>query len=365
MGAGILFPMVMIVIMQSVPLANRGTAMGVYGLVIAFAPAIGPTLAGVIIDHASWHFMFVIIAVLAVVVIVLSFFVLEHTEPRHGDLILDKLSVFLSTLGFGGLLYGCSVIGSEGIGIEAGVVAVVGAVAIVLFFRRQLRLESPMLQVRVLGNRTFLVGTLINMIVQASLIVVGVLVPIYVQSLRGFSATSSGLLILPGAVIMGIMGPISGRIFDRHGPRRQAILGISLLVAATFAFAFIGDGTDLVYLATLYAVRMFGLALVNMPITTWAVNALDDSLVNHGTSVNNTFRQVAGSLGTATLVSVMTAVANSQSTAMDYVHANIFGIDCAFAVAACLALVGLVLTILFVRDRPAETEVDSDGAAHS
>lgn len=362
MGAGILMPMTMTVLMRMFPIERRGSAMGLFGVVIAFAPAIGPTLAGLVIDLASWRDMFFVIVALAVIVIVLTPFVMPKDEPQHKDAVLDKPSVVLSTLGFGTLLYGFSAIGSYGISAQALISSAVGVVVLVFFFRRQLKMDEPMLQVRVLTNRKFLIGTIIGMLVQGSLLAAGVLIPIYLQSLLGYSATVSGLVILPGAVLMGILNPVAGRLFDKHGPRVLSLVGMTLLTASTFVFATLSDSTGLVFLATLYAVRMFSLVLVNMPITTWAMNALDDSVINHGTSVNNTFRQVAGSLGTAILVSVYTLVsaALSGGAGMDAVHASITGINASFAVSGVLCLVGLVLTIAFVKDKPDEVRAVSE-----
>lgn len=254
-------------------------------------------------------------------------------------------------------------IGSYGISVQAAAATVIGIVSLIYFFRRQLKMETPMLQVRVLANRKFLIGTIIGMLVQASLLAAGILLPIYLQSLLGYSATISGLVILPGAIVMGAMGPIAGRLFDKHGPRVLSLVGLSMLTITTFAMAFLGDNTGIVYLTILYTIRLFSLALVNMPITTWAMNALDNTLINHGTSVNNTFRQVAGSLGTAVLVSIMTIATNAGGATMDTVHASIFGINMAFAAAGVLCVLGLGLTIAFVKDKPGETaKTDVDNA---
>ena len=361
-GAGILMPMVMTVLMLTFPVDKRGSAMGLFGVVIAFAPAIGPTVAGLIIDNASWHDMFFIIAGLSALVIICSLFVLERTPAPDKQTSLDKPSVVSSSLGFGCLLYGFSVIGSYGISVQAAAATVIGIVSLIYLFR-QLKMETPMLQVRVLANRKFLIGTIIGMLVQASLLAAGILLPIYLQSLLGYSATISGLVILPGAIVMGAMGPIAGRLFDKHGPRVLSLVGLSMLTITTFAMAFLGDNTGIVYLTILYTIRLFSLALVNMPITTWAMNALDNTLINHGTSVNNTFRQVAGSLGTAVLVSIMTIATNAGGATMDTVHASIFGINMAFAAAGVLCVLGLGLTIAFVKDKPGETaKTDVDNA---
>ena len=362
-GAGTLMPLVMIVLMWTFPVDKRGTAMGLFGIVIAFGPAIGPTVAGVIIDRYTWHDMFYIITVLSAVVVLIGAFVLEKGGETNKDVSLDVPSVVLSSFGFGGLLYGLSTIGSYGLRADAIAGTLVGVVALVFFFRRQLKMEHPMLQVRVLANRKFLIATIIGMLVQGALLAAGILVPIYLQSLMGYSATVSGLVLLPGAIIMGAMGPIAGRLFDKHGPRVLALVGMGVLTLTTFCFAFLGTETGLITLTVLYTVRLFSLSLVNMPITTWGMNALDNELVNHGTSVNNTFRQVAGSLGTAIIVSASTIATNASARVMTPTQASIFGIDVAFALAGVLCLIGFVMVVALVKNKPGETaELDKDNA---
>lgn len=358
-GAGILMPMVMTVLMLMFPVERRGTAMGMFGVVIAFGPAIGPTVAGLVIDHLSWRDLFVAIAIFAAIVIAVTPFALEKQSPNSQGITLDKPSLIMSTLGFGTLLYGFSVIGSSGISAEALISSTIGAIILIFFFRRQLSMEKPMLNVRILKNHRFLMGTIIGMLVQASLLSAGILMPIYLQSLMGYSATISGLVLMPGAILMGIMGPIAGRLFDKHGPRALSLVGMTLLVISTFAFATLNDSTDVVFLTALYTVRMFSLSLVNMPITTWAMNSLDNKVMNHGTSVNNTLRQVSGSLGTAILVSVYTLVAASLMGNMDSIHASITGINVSFAVSGILCTIGLILTIIFVKNKPSKQESET------
>ena len=365
-GAGILMPLVMTVLMWTFPIDRRGTAMGVFGIVIAFAPAVGPTVAGIIIDQANWHIMFWIIAALCAAVIVFAGAALERGGKTNKDVKLDMVSVVLSTLGFGGLLYGLSAIGSYGVTIDSTAGVIVGVVALVFFFRRQLRMEQPMLQVRVLTNRKFLIATIIVMLVQGALLAGGILIPILLQSYMGFSATTSGLVLLPGAIVMGAMGPVAGRLFDKHGPRVLAIIGTGVLALTTATFMFMGPGTGLIALTLIYTVRLFSLSLVNMPISTWGMNALPDKLVNHGTSVQNTFRQVAGSLGTAVIVSTSTVATNMVSGSTDTMTAGVFGIHMAFAVATALCVLGFVLTVVLVRNKPGdEAAADEDNAHRS
>lgn len=356
-GAGILMPMVMTVLMLTFPVERRGSAMGIFGIVIAFAPAIGPSVSGLVIDSFGWRVLFYAIAILIAAVVLISVFVLKKTEPLNPAAQLDKISVILSTIGFGALLYGFSTIGSVGINVADAAITLVGIVVLVLFFRRQLKMEQPMLNVRVLSNRRFLIGTVIGMIVQASLLAAGVLMPIYLQSYMGYSATVSGLVIMPGAILMGMLNPFAGRLFDKYGPRVLSIIGLAILTISTVGFATLTSTTDVVWLTILYTIRMASLSLVNMPITTWAMNALDNKLLNHGTSVNNTLRQVSGSLGTALLVSIDTFVTGTASGTMDPVQAGILGVNAAFVAAVVLSAVALVLTIVFVKNRPEDVKI--------
>lgn len=359
-GAGILMPMVMTVLMLTFPPERRGSAMGIFGIVIAFAPAIGPSVAGLVIDSFGWRILFYAIAALIAVVIAVSVFALKRTEPLNPAAHLDKISVVMSTVGFGALLYGFSTIGSVGLNVSDSIITLVGLMVLVLFFRRQLKMEQPMLNVRVLANRRFLIGTVIGMIVQASLLAAGVLMPIYLQSYMGYSATVSGLVIMPGAILTGIMNPFAGRLFDKYGPRVLSIIGLTVLTVSTVGFATLTSTTNVVWITIIYTVRMFSLSLVNMPITTWAMNALDNKVLNHGTSVNNTLRQVSGSLGTALLVSIDAFVAGSMSGSMGTVEAGILGVNAAFFAAVVLSAIALGLTIAFVKNKPSDEKAEPE-----
>lgn len=357
-GAGVLMPMVMTVLMLTFPIEKRGFAMGLFGIVMACGPAVGPTAAGIVIDMADWHIMFYVVTAAAAAVAIITPFTMDRVEPKNPEAKIDIPSVILSTIGFGSLLYSFSAIGNSGFGLEFFISFAVGAVVVALFFRRQLKMTQPMLRVRVLKNRTFLIGTIIGMVVQAALLSVGILLPIYLQSLLGYSATESGLVILPGALLMGIMGPIAGRWFDRHGPRVLAITGTLLLTVGTIMLALLGPEVSLVYVAVVMAIRLFGISLINMTLTTWAMNALSDDLINHGTSVNNTFRQVAGSLGTAILTSVFAMVSVALIPSEGPMLAGVHGVDVAFGVSAVLCFVGFILVLVFVKDGRAETDVE-------
>lgn len=363
MGAGILMPMSMTLLLVMFPIEHRGSAMGIFGLVAACAPAIGPTVSGILVDVANWHVMFYVVAALVAVVMVCAAFLVENVDDSAGnDASLDVPSVVLSTLGFGGMLYGFSSIGSSG-SLAATMVTiaamVVGAACVVAFFVRQTKLERPMLQVKILFNQSFRVATIICMLVQAALLVAPVLVPIYVQNLLGQSAVMSGLVIMPGAIAMAIMNPIAGRIFDKRGARTMSVIGMVLLTSSTLGFSFLNLETSPVLLAALFAVRMFSIALINMPVTTWGMNTLDNSMMSHGTSINNTLRMVAGSLGTAIVVSAYSLVGEVARPSMGELEANMLAFNVSFAICAVMALAGLVLTVIFVKGKPCAASASS------
>lgn len=354
-GAGIMMPMSMTVLLLTFPTERRGTAMGLFGVVMMLAPAIGPTVSGLIIDRVSWHYMFYAIAALALVCVVLSLIFMEdNSNALSAGLTLDKPSVITSTLGFGGVLYGLSVIGSFGVSAQSIVSLVVGALILVYFFRRQLKLERPMLEVRVLKTRKFLVATVIGMVVQASIMANGVLIPIYVQTLCGQSAAISGLVMLPGALLMGVMSPVAGRLFDKHGPRALALVGMLCLFVGTVAMTQVDTATSMALLACIIVLRNLGMTLVNMPLNTWGINALDNKFVNHGTAVGNTFRQVAGSFGCALVISVYSLVTSSGTPTMGEAAAQMSAFSVAFWVQVALVFIALAITFLMVRDKPTD-----------
>lgn len=366
-GAGIIMPLMMTTFLLIFPVNRRGLAMGLIGLVISFAPAIGPALSGWITSNFSWRALFFLILPIVLVDLVVAYIfmknVTELSKPK-----LDVPSIILSSFGFGGLLLGFSNAGNYGWGNPIVIISfIVGVIALGLFISRQLRMDHPMLEFRVFKYWIFTVGTIIGMVVFMGLIGAETLLPLYMQNIRGSTAMVSGLVLLPGALVMGCMSPITGRIFDKVGARGLAITGLSIITLATSGFMFLGTDTSFVVMTIIYAVRMFGISMVMMPVTTASLNQLPDHLIPHGTAVNNTMRQVAGSIGTAILVTVMTTTRTSaEQEGMS--HAAIYGVDVAFIVASGLALLGLVLSFFIRHTQPPqdydESENQNQAAGH-
>ncbi|MCZ2260797.1 MDR family MFS transporter [Sporosarcina sp. G11-34] len=353
-GAGIMMPLLQTIMFLLFPIEQRGKAMGLYGLVIAFAPAIGPTLSGYLVDHFAWKSIFYVVLPIALIIIIAAFFLLKNvtelTNPK-----MDYLSIVLSTLGFGGLLYGFSIAGNTGwLHLNVGIAIAIGAISLFLFIARQLKLDEPILEFRVFKYWVFTLATGLGMIVFASMIATTVILPIFMQNLLGFNAFHSGLMLLPGAIVMGVMNPVSGALFDKYGAKWLLRTGYLILTVTTFMFAYLSVETTFTYLAVLNAVRMVGIAMVMMPATTLGLNELPNHLIAHGTAMNNTFRQIAGAIGTAVLVAITVTAAIGDDSVSGAIH----GVNVAFHVAGYIAFFGLLLSFAIRDPKPNQSSTE-------
>ncbi len=347
-GAGVMLPLMQTVFLLIFPVHKRGSAMGLIGLVISFAPALGPAISGWVTEHYSWRVLFFIILPIAIVDIIIAFFALKNvTELKKPK--LDIPSVILSSFGFGGLLYGFTSAGNNGWGASLTIISLtVGVVSLFMFILRQLRLQHPMLEFRVFTYSLFPLAVVIGIISFMGLIGTETLIPLYMQNMREFTAFEAGIALLPGALISGFMSPITGRIFDRYGARKLAMTGLLIVAVSSIPFTRLDTETSLAFMTIMYSIRMFGLSMVMMPISTAALNQLPKRLIPHGAAMDNTMRQVGASVGTAILVTVMTTTGETAARA-DIPNPAIYGVNVAFIVITVLAFVGL-LTSFFVRD---------------
>lgn len=342
-GAGITMPLMQTVFLTIFPKEKRGSAMGLVGLVIAFAPAIGPTLSGWIVDSYSWRYLFYIVLPIALIDLLLSIFAMRNVTERNSRS-LDSLSVVLSTVGFGGLLYGFSSAGSDGWGSKTVVISlIIGIVGIVLLVQRQFKITNPMLEFRVFKSGVFTLTTILGMITFATMIGTETLLPLYTQNLREISAFHSGLMLLPGAIVMGVMSPITGKIFDKVGAKYLGITGFLILTVTSIPFAMLKLETSLTLIIIIYALRMAGTAMVMMPLTTAGMNALPMHLISHGTAVNNTFRQIGASIGTALLITIYTNVATNGAEST-IAESHVQGMAVAFLAATIVCFIGFLLS---------------------
>ena len=347
-GAGILMPLMQTILLIIYPVEKRGQIMGTVGLVIAFAPAIGPTLSGYIVDHYQWKTVFHILLYVGMADILAAWFILKNVTQQTFPKV-DILSIILSTLGFGGILYGFSIAGSSGwISLQVLITIPLGILALIWFILRQLKLESPILELRVFKYPIFSLSVIISTIAFSTMIASEMLLPIYMQNMLGFKAMKSGLVLLPGAIIMGLLSPITGRVFDKIGARWLTICGMSIIIITTFFFTQMSIDTTFTYLTVVYGIRMVGMAMVLMPITTAGLNRLSLKLIPHGTALVNTIRQVGASIGTAVFVTIMVTTASIDESP-NAISNGIHGVNTAFWAATGLCILALVLS-LFVKD---------------
>ncbi len=362
-GVGLSMPLLQNIMLTIFPPEKRGSAMGMAGIVIGLAPALGPTLSGWIIDHYSWRDLFGMVIPIVILVLVLALFfmksVIELTHPK-----IDTISAILSTIGFGSLLYGFSSVGDKGwLSKEVLGFFIIGIIFIFLFSKRQLKIEHPFLELRVFKSKIFTIAAVLAGVTNMAMIGAEMVLPLYIQNIRGESAFHSGLMLLPGALVMGLMMPITGAIFDKRGARKLAITGMFILTSATLPFAFLTSKTSVIVIVVLYAIRMFGISMVMMPVTTSGMNALPAHLISHGTAVNNTFRQVASSIGTAILISVLTNVTKNnlptksilEATPLAYkdqaINATLSGYHAAFLVAVIFGFIGWLITFTLAKKK--------------
>lgn len=355
-GVGVTMPLLQNIMLSIFPPEKRGSAMGLAGLAIGVAPAIGPTLSGWVIDNFGWRTLFGMLLPVIVLVLIMSIFFMRDVLPNSNPK-LDFLSLVESSIGFGLLLYGFSEVSSNGWldPIVLGSIAV-GVVVIALFVYRQLHMKNPFLELRVFTSKIFTLSTILGSIANMAMVGVEMILPLYLQIIHGKSALESGLTLLPGALMMGVMSPITGIVFDRIGAKRLAQLGLFILTVGTLPYAFVTETTPSIFITIIYAVRMFGVSMVMMPLTTNGMNALSGELIRHGTAVNNTIRQVATSMTTAILVSILTNVTNNTAPAkhmlttnpLGYKHqffsATLNGYHASFWCAIAFSCIGWILT---------------------
>ncbi|MBG9829233.1 DHA2 family efflux MFS transporter permease subunit [Bacillus wiedmannii] len=305
-GAGILMPVGMNIFMTLFPPHKRGAAMGLLGVAMILAPAIGPTVTGWVIENYSWNLMFYGMFVIGLIITFLSlkFFTLAQPVSKTK---LDVFGVVSSSIGLGSLLYGFSEAGNNSwTSAEVVISLIIGVVGIAVFIWRELTTDNKMLDLQVFKYPVFTFTLVINAIVTMALFGGMLLLPVYLQNIRGFTPIESGLLLLPGSLIMGIMGPIAGKLFDKYGIRPLAIVGLAITTFATYEFTTLSMDTPYSVIMTDYIIRSIGMSFIMMPIMTAGMNALPMKLISHGTATQNTSRQVAGSIGTAILITLMT-----------------------------------------------------------
>ena len=301
-GTGLLIPLLFHTVLILFPPWKRGTAMGLVGLVMMFAPAIGPISAGLIIDYSDWHMIFWIIAPILVLALLFGIVFLPNISTTQKQKI-DVLSIILSTLGFGGIVSGFSFAGeSEGFaGPIVWIAFAVGSIALLLYIFRQLRIDEPVLHLDVFKHPMFSLGILLTLFANLIIFSSNIILPLFMQAGLGLSASKSGLLLLPSGIFNGIMSMVSGRIFDKYGPRFLVIGGFATSIVATSFFANVTATTSFSLIIVFFMLLMMSMSMVTTPSQTNGINALSIDRYPDGTAIVNSMIQTSGNIGMQTM----------------------------------------------------------------
>lgn len=364
LGTGIMMPLLMTTMMNVVPPQSRGRMMGRVGLVISLAPAIGPTLSGFILDVLSWRWLFGIILPIALVALALGLRWMtnlgETTKPP-----LDVFSIVLSAFAFGTLVFGLSQFGAGHGEVETSatpgglspivlgsILVALGLIGLALFVWRQLRLqrdERALLDLRIFESRNYTIAVIIMGVVALAMFGTLTLLPQYLQNVLGLEALTSGLILLPGAVLMGLLGPVMGRIYDAKGPRVLLVPGTIMVTVVLVYYSTTGTTTPWPALVIAQTVLSVGLAMCFTPLFSASLGSLPRRLYSHGSAALNTLQQVGGAAGVAILIGLYSSILHQgEAAGLATADAGAPGVRMAFLVAAAVSAVPVVLSF-FVR----------------
>jgi len=349
-GLAIALPLTQNVIFTIFPPNKRGAAMGVMGLVMLAGPALGPTISGLILDTLSWHWIFLV--TLPFLLFSLMFGVLylpNVNEVRKVS--IDALSVILSTIGFGGVVYGFSVSGEAG-WTSATVLGsiIIGLVALIIFAIRQSKMENPMLNLIAFKYPLFVLGVIMTFITFFNMLSMLVILPMYMQMALLIAAFTTGLILLPGSLLNCVLAPTIGRLFDKYGPKAVITPGTILVAIGYVSYSQFGADTAIWMVVVTHIVMMLGIGAVLASVQTNTLNSLPKQYYPDGIALTQTLQQVAGAIGIAVLVSIFSAKENSYltATANELTHAAAAGSSVVFTISLVLAVINVVLS-LFIK----------------
>ena len=362
-GTAIMIPLLFTTVLTLVPEQSRGRVMGNISIVISVAPAIGPVISGLILNFLNWRWMFLLVLPIAIASLVLGALKVPNvTEPTTSS--IDVFSVILSAFGFGGLVFGLSNVGTAGIGaITSWLPLAVGVIGITVFIVRQLRLQkkdAALLDLRTFKARTFTFAVAMLTISMIALFGTIILLPQYTQNVLGLDAFTTGLMLLPGGLLTGLLAPFVGRLYDRIGPRVLVVSGAVVVSATLWGMTLLTAQTPFVVALLAYLALSLGLALLFTPLFTAGLGDVPPHLYSHGSAVVGTIQQLAGGAGIALFITVMSAtITRETSHDVAVVTATMHGIHTAFIYGAVISLIAIPLAF-FIR-KPAQSAEWSGG----
>eukprot|EP00130_Batrachochytrium_dendrobatidis_P008541 XP_006683416.1 hypothetical protein BATDEDRAFT_93180 [Batrachochytrium dendrobatidis JAM81] len=326
-GLAINLPLTQNVIFTIYPPNKRGAAMGIMGLVMLAGPALGPTIAGLILDTLSWDWIFwAQVPFLLLSLIIGILYVPNVNEVRK--IAIDILSVILSTIGFGGIVYGFSVSGENGWAspIVIGSI-VIGLVGVILFSMRQMKMEQPMMNLRAFKYPLFVIGVFMSFITFFNMLSMLVILPMFMQMALLIAAFATGLVLLPGSLLNCILAPI------------------------------IGTDAALWVVVVIHIIMMLGIGAVLASTQTNTLNSLPKEYYPDGIAITQTIQQVAGAVGIAVMVSLLSARQNSYLTTVNdnLPEAAASGSSFVFTIGLVFAVINFVLS--FFMKKPTDVKL--------
>ncbi|PWU70041.1 MDR family MFS transporter [Gracilibacillus dipsosauri] len=364
-GTGLLIPIIFNVFLLVFPPERRGKVMGLVGLVFMFAPAIGPTLSGVIVEHLGWRYLFITVIPFAV----FSFFfayrylvnVSEVTKPK-----VDMVSLIFSTIGFGGIVYGFSSAGHGELGFltpNAYIPIIVGIVAIIIFAIRQFKLDEPIMDLKVFKYPMYTHAVIMFLIIIMAMFASEIILPLFMQGPLALSPSTAGLVLLPGSILSGLMSPVMGSLFDKFGPKVMMIPATIVLSSTMFIMSRLDMETPVWLVVVSYLLLMLSVSAIMMPAETNGLNQLPKKLYPHGTAIMTTLQPVAGAIGVSVFVSIMSArqnaILDNATTPNDPTTINqalVSGVELVYFIAFGIALVSFILALFVYRAKPLENQ---------
>ena len=349
-GNGVLMTAAQVVIMTIYPIKKRGTMMGTYGLATTAAPVVAPTIAGLMIDAFGWKSIFYVSLVIMILSFIISCIVFDDVLELQ-DKKFDVVSFVESIVAFGGVTLGIGNLSTFGIlSIEAGVPLLLGAVVCVFFVTRQCRLEKPFLDVKILVNRNYAVSVISSMVLYLVMMGSSVIMPLYVQSVMGYSAVVSGLVTLPGSLATALVSPFAGKLYDEIGIKKIFVAGAAALVISNIGMFFLSMETPLWTAAALNVIRNISIGSLMMPLLTWGTSNVHPTKMADASSLLTSLRTIAGSIGSAVFVGIMTMVAASSAETYGD-NAMMHGMNMSFFWMAVGAAVLLLIAVFAVREK--------------
>ena len=347
-GNGVLMSAAQVIILTVYPDEKKGIMMGTYGLVTTAAPIIAPTIAGLMIEAFGWKSIFYLVLVIMAAAFVFSGIVFEDVLELQ-DKKFDFLSFVESIFAFGGITLGVGNISSFGlVSTQAGLPLLIGIVFCALFIVRQCRLEKPFLDVKILSNRDYAVSVISSMVLYLVMMGSSVMMPLYVQSVMGYSAVVSGLVTLPGSVATAVVSPLAGRLYDKMGIKKIFVAGAAILVISNIGMYFLTMSTPLWVAAGLNVIRNISIGSLMMPLLTWGTSNVKSQKVADASSLLTSFRTIAGAIGSAVFVGIMNTVSINSAAAYGD-NALMHGMNVSFLWMAIGAVVLLMISIFGVR----------------